>query len=127
VQNEGHGPVTAYVRPTTIAAKVEGPSGAVECPVHSIAPARDLFTTLGSKGRASATILVDALCPQGALDHAGIYKVTPALDTRGASGGPYRMRTADDVFWAAQPTELRVRVGKKPPKRVALDPAPSGS
>jgi hypothetical protein len=126
VLNEGHAAVTTYVRPPTVGVRVVGNGGTVQCtPTAQITPIRDLFSTIGPKGRASVSFLVDAQCPEGTLDEAGIYLVFPVLDTRRASGAPYHLHTADDLFWGTEPTELRVRSGKRPPRRVTLDPTPS--
>ena len=88
-----------------------------------LAPARELFSTLGPKARTQVGFLVDAACPAGTFDHPGVYRLVPVLDTRKASGAPLGMRTFDDVVWGTRATELRVRAGRRPDRRVALDPA----
>ncbi len=125
VTNESHASITTYARTPTVGVRVEGPHGAVSCaPSLALAPARELFSTLGPKGKTQVGFLVDAACPSGTFDHPGVYRLVPVLDTRKASGAPLGMRTFDDVVWGTRPTELRVRAGRRPDRRVGLDPAP---
>lgn len=124
IANETHASITTYARTPTVGVRVEGPRGAVSCaPSLMLAPARELFSTLGPKGRTQVGFLVDAACPAGTFDHPGVYRLVPVLDTRKASGAPLGMRTFDDVVWGTRATELRVRAGRRPDRRVALDPA----
>jgi hypothetical protein len=126
VANESDRAVTTFFRASTLAFTVNGPAGSVACgsPRAIAEPFRELFTTIGVKGKSSATLLVTALCPAGTFDEPGIYRVLPRLDTRGTSGRNVGLKTWDGEVIAKTPALVRVRTPRKttvPAKKPQLD------
>jgi hypothetical protein len=115
--NEGDKPVVLLFRPETLRFNVAGPAGSVACgSVRSVgSPIRELFSTLGVKGKSSLSVLLTAICPADTFDEAGIYRVTPVVDTSAASGRPIGLKTWDDVATGQKPMLLRVRSQRRPP------------
>jgi hypothetical protein len=112
-------------RPETIAFDVSGPSGlgvtdpspTVRCawPGQAPPPIPEVFTHLRPKQRASITVLLSALCPDGTLRRPGLYLVRARLDTHEASGASIGLRTFTGEVIATRPTRLRVRTQAGPP------------
>jgi hypothetical protein len=126
IANEGDKPLVLLFRPETLRFSVAGPAGSIACSsVRSVgSPIRELYSTLGVKGKASLTVLLTAICPADTFDEAGVYRVTPVLDTSSASGRPIGLKTWDDVATGRTPLLLRVRSQRRPPAfptRPALD------
>lgn len=126
VANEGDKPLVLLFRPETLRFDVAGPAGSVACgSVRRVgSPIRELYSTLGLKGKASLTVLLTAMCPSDSFDEAGVYRVTPVLDTTSASGRPIGLKTWDEVAAGRAPMLLRVRAQHRPPPfppRPALD------
>lgn len=123
--NESDRAVTTFFRASTLAFTVNGPAGSVSCgSARSIAePFRELFTTIGVKGKSQTTMLISALCPAGTFDEAGIYRVVAKLDTRGTSGRNVGLKTWDGEVSAKTPALIRVRTTRKAttPKKPQLD------
>jgi hypothetical protein len=114
-------------RPETVAFDVIGPSGlgaaerapvTVRCelPGQPAVSIPEVFTRLGPKQRASITVLLSALCPDGTLKRPGIYLVRARLDTRDASGAGIGLRTFTGEVLAPRATRLRVRTQGGPPR-----------
>ncbi len=118
-------PITLLYRPDMVQFGVSGPGGSVSCgsPRSVAAPIRELFITVPAKGKTSASVLFTTTCPGGTFDEPGIYRVTPRLDTTGASGRPIGLATWDGYAAAKAPLLVRVRSPRKPalPARPTLD------
>lgn len=82
-------------------------------------PIRELYSTIGVKGRASASVLVSTVCPSDTFDTSGVYRVPPMLDTSGASGRAIGLKTFDGAVSASSPTLVRVRTSRRPPTQAA--------
>jgi hypothetical protein len=126
IANESDRAVTTFFRSSTLAFTVNGPAGSVACgsPRAIAEPFRELFTTIGVKGKSAATLLVSALCPAGTFDEPGIYRVIARLDTRGTSGRNVGLKTWDGEVVAKTPALIRVRTPRKsnlPAKKPQLD------
>lgn len=124
--NESDRAVTTFFRSSTLAFTVNGPAGSVSCgsPRSTAEPFRELFTTIGVKGKASQTLLISAFCPAGTFDEPGIYRVLPRLDTRGTPGRNVGLKTWDGEVVAKAPALVRVRTPRKTPvpqKKPQLD------
>lgn len=124
--NESDRAVTTFFRASTLAFTVNGPAGSVACgsPRAIAEPFRELFTTIGVKGKTSQTLLVSALCPAGTFDEPGVYRVVARLDTRGTSGRNVGLKTYDGEVIAKTPALIRVRTPRKtapPAKKPQLD------
>lgn len=124
--NESDRSVTTFFRASTLAFTVNGPAGSVACgsPRAIAEPFRELFTTIGVKGKSSQTLLVTALCPAGTFDEPGVYRVVAKLDTRGTSGRNVGLKTYDGEVIAKTPALIRVRTPRKtapPTKKPQLD------
>lgn len=118
LKNEGDRSAVVLFRPSLLQLSVVGPHGTTACgePRIVAAPIRELFATLPARGSAQAAVLVTALCPAGTFDEAGIYRVTPRLDTTNASGRALGLATWDGVAVGKAPLAIRVRS----PRRVDL-------
>jgi len=116
IANESDKPISLLFRPEVLRFNVAGPAGSVACGSQRVvgSPIRELFSTVGVKGRASASVLLTAICPSDTFDVAGIYRVTPVLDTSGASGRPVGLKTFDGTVSGSQPLLLRVRSPRRP-------------
>lgn len=116
---------TFLFRHSTLGFTVQGPSGSVACGQRRVVdgPIKELFTTLGPKGRTSIGLLVDAVCPPDTFDNPGVYRVVPRLDTTNASGRSIGLRTFEGVVEGNRPLLLRVRAPRRPgiAARPALD------
>lgn len=112
---------TFLFRHSTVGFTVQGPSGSVACGQRRVVdgPIKELFTTLGPKGRTSIALLLDAVCPPDTFDNPGVYRVVPRLDTTTASGRSIGLRTFDGVVEGTRPLLLRVRA----PRRLRLTAA----
>lgn len=125
LHNNGDRPVTLLFRPDMLLFTVSSPAGNVSCgyPRQVGSPIRELFTTVGVKGRADTSVLVTAVCPAGTFDEPGIYRVFPRIDTTGASGRALGLKTWEGQAAAKVPLLLRVRTAKKAavPTRPSLD------
>ncbi len=124
--NEGSRAHVLSFRPELIRFRVSGPAGTVSCgsTVERASPIKELFATLGPRGRASQTVLLTAQCPPDTFDKPGLYRATAILDTSLASGRSIGLRTFDGVVTAATPTLVRVRTPRRTgttPPRPALD------
>jgi hypothetical protein len=126
VANGGDKPAILLLRPETLRFTVNGPGGSVACgSVRTVdSPIRELYSTIGVKGRASIAVLITAICPADTFDEPGIFRVTPVLDTSNASGRPIGLKTWDGSVTGSTPMLLRVRTQRRPPTsttRPALD------
>jgi hypothetical protein len=126
LRNQGTEPAIVRLRPETLAFDVIAPDSVQTCvwPTVPGAPLREAYTRLGPHGSASLSVLLSAYCSGHALDQAGLYVVTPRLDTRRASGASIGYRTFDDLVVAATPTIVRLRRGNAPRslRRPRLEP-----
>ncbi|MDF2695732.1 MAG: hypothetical protein K0S65_4115, partial [Labilithrix sp.] len=118
-------PITLLYRPNMLQFSVSGPAGNVSCgyPRNVAAPIRELFITVPVKGKTETSVLFTTTCPPGTFDEPGIYRVTPRLDTTGASGRTLGLKTWDGQATSKAPLLLRVRNPRKPalPARPTLD------
>lgn len=124
-----HGPLQSwiYLRPSTIGFTVTPTSGApVDCPPSSLggAPIRESFTSLIPRATTSLSVSLTALCPKGAFAKAGIYRVSPRLDTTLAPGSSLGL-FAFVGRAAGLPMTLRVRHSTRQiPVKPKVDSAP---
>ncbi|MBS2020293.1 MAG: hypothetical protein JST00_45960 [Deltaproteobacteria bacterium] len=116
VTNTSDHAVTTLFRPEMLRFSVSGPAGTVRCgSTRTVAsPIRELFGTLGVKGKTSISVLVTSLCGFDTFDEAGLYRVTATFDSSGASGQSIRLKTWDGEATAKRPLLLRVRTPKRP-------------
>ncbi|MBX3222830.1 MAG: hypothetical protein KF795_20115 [Labilithrix sp.] len=118
-------PITLLYRPDMLQFAVSGPGGSVSCglPRSVAAPIRELFITVPVKGKTTTSVLLTTTCPAGTFDEPGIYRVTPRLDTTGASGRSIGLRTWDGLAAGKAPLLVRVRSPRNPalPPRPTLD------
>jgi hypothetical protein len=114
--NHGNTPITLLYRADVVVFTVEGPGGTVSCgqPRQIAAPIRELFETIPAHGRAETTVLFTGTCPAGAFDDPGLYRVTPSLDTTGASGRSTGLKTWDGVARSKSPLLVRIRTPRQP-------------
>jgi hypothetical protein len=121
--NDGDRPLTTLFRPATLGFHVSGPQGSVSCGAQHVSvasPIRELFTTIGPKGKAQLTVMLAAVCPPDTFDEPGVYRVVPRLDTSAASGRPLGLKTLDAEIEGRTPMLLRVRS----PRRDSATPRP---
>lgn len=125
VHNDGDRPVRTLLRPSTLGFTVTTPGGVVvRCGASTaVNPIAELLGVIGPRGRADVTVQPGALCPSGTFDEAGLYSVTPRLDTsqlgEGAPGvGLFRGEVK------GTPSLLRLRTGPAPRPAPKVDPAP---
>jgi hypothetical protein len=111
VTNEGERSTMLLFRKSTVQFKVSGPAGSIACgkKANVKAPIRELFTTLGKRGRAQMTLLVTAICPPGTFDEPGVYRLFARVDTTNASGRSLGLRTWDGEAEAKRPLLLRIQ------------------
>ena len=126
VSNEGDQAAVFLWRPETVRFTVSGPLGSSTCGTTAIidSPIRELYSTLGVKGRASMSLLVTAKCPVDTFDEPGVFRVTAILDTSEASARVVGLKTWDGEATAKVPMLLRVRSQRRPgtpPTRPTLD------
>ncbi len=126
VSNEGDQAAILLWRPETVRFTVSGPLGSSTCGTTAIvaSPIRELYSTLGVKGRTSMSLLVTAKCPADTFDEPGVFRVTGILDTSQASARPIGLKTWDGEIAAKAPMLLRVRSQRRPgtsQARPALD------
>lgn len=126
IANQTDKPVTLLFRPEMLRFSVAGPAGSVACGSQRVvgSPLRELYSTVGVKGRASTSLLLTAVCPRDTFDGSGIYRVTPVLDTSGASGRAVGLKTFDGTITGSAPLLLRVRSPRRAPNsttRPSLD------
>jgi hypothetical protein len=115
--NDGDKPITLLFRPETIGFDVAGPAGSVSCGAARAvdAPIRELYSTVGVKGRTSLSVLLTTMCPPDTFDEPGIYRVTPWLDTTSASARSIGLKSWDATANGKAPMLLRVRSPRRPP------------
>jgi hypothetical protein len=108
--------ITLLYRPEMIQFTVNGPAGTVSCgyPRQVSSPIRELYSTLPVKGRAELSVLFTVTCSAGTFDEAGIYRVTPRLDTTGASGRTIGLKTWEGTATAKAPLLVRIRSPRRP-------------
>ncbi|MCW5836383.1 MAG: hypothetical protein KIS78_28545 [Labilithrix sp.] len=118
-------PITLLYRPDMVQFAVSGPAGSVSCgsPRSVAAPIRELFVTVPVKGKTTTSVLLTTTCPAGTFDEPGVYRVTPRLDTTGASGRSIGLRTWDGLATGRGSLLVRVRSSRTPalPPRPTLD------
>ncbi|MBX3214182.1 MAG: hypothetical protein KF850_19260 [Labilithrix sp.] len=118
-------PITLLYRPDMIQFAVSGPAGSVSCgaPRSVSSPIRELFVTVPVNGKTTTSVLLTTTCPAGTFDEPGVYRVTPRLDTTGASGRSIGLRTWDGLAAGRAPLLVRVRSPRTPalPPRPTLD------
>lgn len=108
--------ITLLYRPEMVLFTANGPAGPVSCgyPRQVSAPIRELFATIGAKGRTETSVLFTTTCPAGTFDQPGIYRLSARIDTTGASGRPINLKSWDDVAQSRALLLLRVRTPRKP-------------
>lgn len=126
VANTGDKAAILLFRPETIRFSVSGPQGSYACGAAAVvgSPIRELYSTIGAKGRASLSVLLTAKCPVDTFDEPGIFRVTAVLDTSSASARSIGLKTWDGEASATSPMLLRVRAPRRPKTtttRPALD------
>ncbi|HSO31213.1 MAG TPA: hypothetical protein VLT33_01820 [Labilithrix sp.] len=126
VTNDGDQAAILLWRPETVRFSVSGPLGTTTCGTSAFvgSPIRELYSTIGAKGRASMSLLVTAKCPADTFDEPGIFRVTAILDTSNASARTIGLKTWDGEATAKVPMLLRVRAQRRPatsPTRPSLD------
>jgi hypothetical protein len=116
VANDGDQAAILLFRPETIRFSVSGPQGSYACgTAHVVAsPIRELYSTIGVKGRASLSLLLTAKCPVDTFDEPGVFRVVAILDTSNASARSIGLKTWDGAATAANPMLLRVRASRRP-------------
>lgn len=116
VTNDGDQAAILLWRPETVRFTVAGPFGSSTCGTTAIidSPIRELYSTLGPKGRSSMALLVTAKCPVDTFDEPGVFRVTAVLDTSQASARPVGLKTWDGESTAKVPMLLRVRSPRRP-------------
>jgi hypothetical protein len=116
VTNDGDQAATFLWRPETVRFNVSGPLGSSTCGTTAVvgSPIRELYSTLGVKGRTSMALLVTAKCPVDTFDEPGVFRVTAILDTSQASARPVGLKTWDGEATAKVPMLLRVRSPRRP-------------
>jgi len=129
VKNESNASIVFLLRPETVALDITGPSGigvtdpspTVHCAWSgpSPSPIRDLFAHVAPNGSDALSVLPSVLCPEGTLDHPGLYIVRAKLDTRHASGVPIGLHTLDGEVAGETTTRLRVRETNGKPLPIA--------
>jgi len=103
-----------YARPQLVSARIRGPHGDVsvcEGPPITPAPIIDFVVTLAPGGSWTATVPLAKLCPQGTLDRAGLYEVTPILNAPPIAKVP---KAVTGKLAATTPQLLRIENGKTP-------------
>ena len=116
VENTTSRPVTLLLRPETLAFEVASPKGVYACswgraPGSVIA---EVLTTIAPHGKATTSVLLGTLCPDATFAKAGLFTVTPRLDTRKTSGRGIGVETFDGTVRALSPTLIRVRRPRAP-------------
>jgi hypothetical protein len=115
IANDGDKAAVVLFRPSSLLFTVAGPAGSVSCgSAPSIeSPIRELYSTLGVKGRASTSVLITAVCPPDTFDEPGVYRVTPVLDTTNASARKLGIKSWDGTVTGKTPMLLRVRLPRR--------------
>ena len=126
VANEGDKATVVLLRSETLKLSVAGPAGTVACgSLRTVsAPIRELYATLGVKGRMSLSILLTSICPRDTFDQPGLYRVTPIFDMTNASARSIGLKTWDGMVTGRSPMLMRVRAARRPstePSRPSLD------
>ena len=125
ITNDGTRAATLLFRMATLSFDVGGPTGSRRCgdPPNIDSPIRELFTTLAPRARATMSVLLGELCPEGTFDAEGLYTVRPVADTRHASGKSIGLRTFDGLIIGHSPQVMRVRHPKRAglPRRPVLE------
>jgi hypothetical protein len=126
VANDGDQSAILLFRPESVRFSVAGPQGSYSCGTPPVieSPIRELYSTIGVKGRASMSLLLTGKCPADTFDEPGIYRVTAILDTSNASARSIGLKTWDGIATAGTPMLLRVRAPRRPAAsttRPALD------
>ncbi|MBX3186783.1 MAG: hypothetical protein KF819_07195 [Labilithrix sp.] len=121
VTNDGDRAIVTLLRADMFRFAVAGPAGSVACGAarQVASPIRELYATLAPKARTSISVLVSAACAAATFDEPGVYRITPILDTTGASGRTVGLRTWDGQAEAKVPLLLRVRTERRPPETPA--------
>jgi hypothetical protein len=125
VQNDGDRPVQTLLLPATVGFVVITPSGVtVRCGANTaLNPIAELLGTLGPHGRTAITVQPAATCPSGTFDAAGLYVVTPRLDTSHlGQGAPGAKLFRGEVL--GTPSLLRLHTGPALRPAPKVDPAP---
>lgn len=115
--NDSDRAVTLLFRTDMMQFTASGPGGSVACgAVRNIgSPMKELFVTVGAKGKTSMGVMFTATCGPGTFDQPGLYRLDAKLDTTQASGRSINVKTWDDVAMTKQPLLLRVREAHHPP------------
>jgi hypothetical protein len=116
VENTTSRPVSLLLRPETLAFEVASPRGVYGCswgrtPGSVIA---EVLTTIAPHGKATTSVLLGSVCPDATFAKAGLFTVTPRLDTRKTSGRGIGVETFDGTVRALAPTLIRVRRPRAP-------------
>lgn len=116
VVNDGDKAALLLFRPETVRFSVSGPRGSNACGTAAVvgSPIRELYSTIGVKGRASLPLLLTAKCPFDTFDEPGVFRVTAILDTSNASARSIGLKTWDGEATAKVPMLLRVRSPRRP-------------
>jgi len=116
VVNDGDKAAILLFRPETVRFSVSGPRGSSTCGAAAIvgSPIRELYSTIGAKGRASLSLLLTAKCPSDTFSEPGVFRVTAILDTSNASARSIGLKTWDGEATAKAPMLVRVRNPRRP-------------
>jgi len=111
VTNATSRPIRLMLRPETLAFEIESPRGIFQCAwrTHPGAPIAEVFKEIPPHGEVSANVLLSSVCPDEALQSAGLYTVLARLDTRHASGKAIGIDTFDGRVEGVAPTLVRIR------------------
>jgi hypothetical protein len=120
LHNDGEHPIAVWFRPDMIQVDVSSPSGTLVCATTEAArtPISELVIDVPSKGSTSTSVLLTALCPVGAFDAPGIYRIFPRLDTTKIPNGPTSLSLWRGVAKSKAPLLVRVRL----PRQASVDP-----
>jgi hypothetical protein len=111
VENTSSRTVRMMLRPENLVFDIASTKGTYRCSHHGYAatPIAEVFTTIAPHAKASTSVQLASLCPDGALRQAGLYTVHARLDTRQASGASIGIESFDGVADAAAPMLVRIR------------------
>ncbi len=111
VENTSSRTIHMMLRPETLAFEVASSKGVFRCGWrgYGAVPLAEVFTTIAPNAKASTSVQLASICPEGALQKAGLYTVRARIDTRRASGASIGIDTFDGVVDAGHPMLVRLR------------------
>jgi hypothetical protein len=125
LHNHGERMETILFRPETLAFDVSGPEGRSRCtwPQNVGGTVREMYANIPPRGAISQTVLLSAYCPRSTFHRAGLYAITPRVDTRGGAAQSIGVRAFEGEVVGDKPMLLRVERGRsQPSERPHLDP-----